>query len=65
MRIGFIILGAVLMSIAWWMTQPLQTSLFGLIPIELTNPLQPFSFPVAIAGAGSCAYGFFSEKKRR
>jgi len=53
------------MGIAWWMTQPLQTSLFGLIPIELTNPLQPFSFPVAFAGLGSLTYGFFSEKKRR
>jgi len=28
------------------------------------NPLKPFSFPAAIAGLGSLAYGFFSEKKR-
>jgi len=64
LRIGFIVLGAVLLGIAWWMTQPLQTSLFGPLPIELSNPLQPFSFPVALAGLGSLAYGFFSEKKR-
>jgi len=64
MRVGFIILGAVLLGIAWWMTQPLQTSLFGLIPVEMTNPLKPFSMPVAIAGAGSLAYGFFSRRRR-
>jgi len=64
MRIKFIIIGAVLLGIAWWMTQPLQTSLFGLLPIELSNPLQPFSFPVALAGLGSLAYGFLAEKSK-
>jgi len=46
MRIGFIILGAVFMNIAWWMTQPLQTSLLELFSIGVPNPLVPFSFPL-------------------
>jgi hypothetical protein len=65
MRIGFIILGAVLLGLAWWMTQPLQTSLFGLFPVELSNPLRPLSFPAALTGLGSCVYGFLSERKKR
>jgi len=64
MRIKFIIIGAVLLGIAWWMTQPLQTSLFRLLPLEPSNPLQPFSFPVALAGLGSLAYGFLAEKSK-
>jgi len=64
-RVGFVILGAVMLGIAWWMTQPLQTSLFGLISVQMGNPLKPFSFPVALAGLGSLAYGFLSERKRR
>ncbi|RLG02163.1 MAG: hypothetical protein DRN61_06990 [Thaumarchaeota archaeon] len=65
MQIKFIIIGAVMLGIAWWMTQPLQTNLFGLIPVQMGNPLQPFSFPVALTGVGSLAYGILSKKKRR
>jgi len=64
-RIGFVVLGAVLLGIAWWMTQPLQTSLFGLFNIGVANPLAPFSFPVGLAGAGSLAYGVLTGSKRR
>jgi len=65
MRLGFIVFGVVLMGTAWWMTQPLQASLFRLIPVSVMNPFKMFSFPVGLGGLGSFVYGVFAEKPKQ
>lgn len=60
MKLGFIILGAILLALAWWVEQPLTVP-FLFWTINIVNPLVWLGIPFMIIGGVSLLYGLVAS----
>ncbi|MCW4020277.1 MAG: hypothetical protein NWF14_03490 [Candidatus Bathyarchaeota archaeon] len=65
MKIGWIVIGGVLIGLGWWVAQPFQYDFFGLFPVITKNPLAPLSFPFLLVGGAAVVYGLLPKSKKR
>ena len=61
MKLGWIVLGAVLLGFGWWVQQPIPTTIF-FWQVSVSNMFAFLSFPLLLCGAASVAYGLLAKK---
>jgi len=62
LKLSWIVLGAVLLGLAWWVQQPIPTTIFWW-ELPVANPFAFLSFPLFLCGAGSVVYGLLAKKR--
>lgn len=66
MKIGWIVLGVVLLGLGWWVTQPMHVVIMpGIWEIDVASALGFLNFPLLLCGAASIVYGFLVKTSRR
>jgi len=64
MKFSYVLAGAVLLLLGWWLQTPIQTSFF-FIPVQIPNPLSLLGLPLMLVGGVTVLYGLSVKEAKR